>query len=280
MNKVLCIHHGNCADGFGAAWVVAQHYGEQNVELHAATYGDPPPNVRGRKVVMVDFSYKRGVMEALIADCESLIVLDHHKTARDDLYGLTGEHVTVVFDMNRSGAMLAWDYFNPGRSPLPLIQHIQDRDLWQFKLPGTREIQANLFSYPYELGKWTNLMHASTDTLISDGRAIERKHHKDIKELLAAQGPISMEIGGVLVPVANLPYIYSSDAGHYLCEGLNTFAACYWDKHGCRVFSLRSDLPRGMDVSKIAEQYGGGGHAAAAGFQVPYDHILAYGVKE
>lgn len=275
--KTLCIYHGNCADGFGAAWVVAQHYGPENVELFAATYGGPPPDVTGRRVVMVDFSYKRPVMEHIIADCEWLLVLDHHKTARDDLAGLVcGEKdVEIVFDMGRSGAMLAWDYFNPGKPPLPLIKHIQDRDLWQFAHPGTREIQANLFSYPYELGVWTNLMHARTDTMMMEGAAIERKHHKDIAELLAAQGQMNMEIGGYLVPVANLPYIFSSDAGHVMSKGHEYFAACYWDKADVRVFSLRSDPVGGMDVSLIAKEYGGGGHPNASGFSVPHDHPLA-----
>ena len=52
----VCIYHGNCADGFGAAWVVRKAIGE--IEFHPGTYGQPPPDVTGKDVVMVDFSYK------------------------------------------------------------------------------------------------------------------------------------------------------------------------------------------------------------------------------
>ena len=41
-----------------------------------------------------------------------------------------------------------------------------------------------------------------------------------------------------------------------------------------RTFSLRS-ADGGMDVSEVAKRYGGGGHAKAAGFTVPWGHALA-----
>lgn len=79
-------------------------------------------------------------------------------------------------------------------------------------------------------------------------------------------------IGGYAVPVANLPYTMASDAGHKLAESA-PFGACYWDTPEGRVFSLRSQGE--FDVSEIAKQYGGGGHKNAAGFRVPFDHVLA-----
>ena len=53
------------------------------------------------------------------------------------------------------------------------------------------------------------------------------------------------------------------------------FAACYLDTADSRVFSLRSRREGGVDVAKIAESYGGGGHRNAAGFRVPRDHLLS-----
>lgn len=76
-----------------------------------------------------------------------------------------------------------------------------------------------------------------------------------------------MNIGGYNVPVSNLPYAMSSDAGHIMGKG-EPFAACYTDTEKGRVFSLRSS-PEGVDVSEIAKQYGGGGHKHAAGFTIP-----------
>jgi oligoribonuclease NrnB/cAMP/cGMP phosphodiesterase (DHH superfamily) len=146
MKPMLCIYHGNCADGFTSAWVVRQALGE-GVDYHAGVYQDAPPNVEGRDVLMVDFSYKRPVLEAMREQAASILILDHHKTAEADLQDLPG--VQTVFDMNRSGARITWDHFFPDVAPPPLLLHIEDRDLWRFALPWTREIlHASVFSYP------------------------------------------------------------------------------------------------------------------------------------
>lgn len=262
--KTLCIYHGNCADGFGAAWAVRSALGEDAVEFFAGVYGKPAPDVTGRQVVMVDFSYKRDVMLEAIDKAASMLVLDHHKTAAEDLADLPG--ATVVFDMERSGAGIAWDYYHPGVKRPPLIDAIEDRDLWRFKLPRTREIQANVFSYAYDFKVWDRLFATPLADLALEGEAIERKHHKDIAELLGVTRR-RMKIGGHDVPVANLPYTLSSDAGNLMAQG-EPFAACYWDTPTTRVFSLRSTTD-GMDVSEIAKAYGGGGHKNASGFQIP-----------
>lgn len=301
--KTMCIFHGNCADGFGAAWVVRQALGA-DVEFVPGVYGQVPPDVTGKDVILVDFSYKRDVLAEMGRVANQVLVLDHHKTAKDDMACFdpfdagvrsdradsiwdhkklgweTAVHmakergaprVAVCFDMHRSGAMLAWDHFFPGQEPPQLLRHIEDRDLWLFKLDGTREIQANLFSYPYDFEVWDQLMAADVQTLRSDGAAIERKHHKDVAELVAVTKR-RMVIGGHDVPVASLPYTLTSDAGHLMAQG-EPFAACYWDTPDGRSFSLRS-TDEGLDVSEIAKQYGGGGHRNASGFRVPFGHEL------
>lgn len=70
-----------------------------------------------------------------------------------------------------------------------------------------------------------------------------------------------------VVPVANLPYTMSSDAGHLMTAG-EPFAACYVDTPNGRTFSLRS-TDEGVDVSAVAQSFGGGGHRNAAGFSAP-----------
>ncbi len=85
--------------------------------------------------------------------------------------------------------------------------------------------------------------------------------------------------GGHWVPVANLPYTLTSDAGHLMCQPYASpnlhgeivtpsFAACYWDTPKGRVFSLRS--VGDFDVSAVAASYGGGGHKNASGFTLPH----------
>ena len=221
-------------------------------------------------MILTDFSYKRAELERIVERAKSVLILDHHKTAQAELEGLPG--AVTVFDMDRSGARITWDHYFPGEAPPDLLLHIEDRDLWRFALPGTREIQANVFSYPYDFAVWDALMERDPQELAAEGKAIERKHFKDIEELTKVVTR-EFEIGGYRVPVANLPYTLTSDAGHLLARD-KPFAGCYWDTPDGRVFSLRS-TEEGLDVAEIAKQYGGGGHKHASGFRVPFGHELA-----
>lgn len=271
--RPLCIYHGNCADGFGAAWVF-HHIRPGEFDFHPGVYQDEPPDCAGRKVYLVDFSYKRSVVESILGVAQKVILIDHHKTAIEDLMPLIkSQRIEALVSTENSGAMLAWKWFHQDRvKPPQLLYHIEDRDLWRFNLPNTREIQANVFSYPYDFAVWDKLMVRPVAELVAEGKAIERKHFKDIRELLTVVTRV-MNIGGYAVPVANLPYTLTSDAGHILADA-NPFAGCYWDTPTGRVFSLRS-TEEGLDVSEIAKQYGGGGHRNASGFRVSFDHELA-----
>lgn len=270
----ICIYHGSCADGFGAAWVVRKALGD--IEFFHGKYQEPPPDVTGKDVVMVDFSYKRPVLLEMAAKANSILIIDHHKTAAEDLVDLPA-NVTAKFDMGHSGAMMAWDHFFPGQEPPPLLLHIEDRDLWRFALPHTREIQASVFSYPYDFKVWDQLMTRSLCDLWAEGSAIERKHFKDIKELLGVTTR-EMLIGGYRVPIANLPHTLVSDAAHELAKG-RPFAGCYWDTPDGRVFGLRSN-DEGVDVSAVAKQYGGGGHRNASGFRVSFVDAQAFEIQQ
>lgn len=290
MKPDICIYHAPCQDGFTAAWAIWRRW--KDCEFVEGVYGVAPPDVTGKHVLLVDFSFKRPVLEEMSKSAASITILDHHKSAQLDLEtfailnpvdhrtidAMVGQtqpglgNIRAEFDMTRSGAMMAWQFANPGLAPPQLVRHVQDRDLWKFALPHTREIAAVLFSHDYDFLTWDDLAYSLQvqelrNAIIEQGEAIERKHHKDVFELLGMTTRY-MVIGSHRVPVANLPYTMSSDAANMLAEG-NPFGACYYDNdQGHRVFSLRSQAG-GADVSLIASAYGGGGHARAAGFSAP-----------
>lgn len=300
--KYLCIYHGNCADGFGAAWCVRHALGEENVEFHAGFYQRMPPDVTGRNVIMVDFSYKLEMIRAMAKTARSILILDHHKSAADDLKGLNvppdwqawqaataeGEpmlsetvRVSALFDMERSGAGIAWDYFHPGEPRPKLINTIEDRDLWKFELEHTREAQAALFSFAYDFELWGDIIKdceaaVGFGALVMDGQAILRKQAKDIAELLDVATRWAM-IDGSPVPIVNAPYFWGSEAGHELLRRFPAapFAAYYWDSPTGREFGLRSDNSCGhrRDASEVAVKYGGGGHRNSAGFKLAHGDL-------
>lgn len=271
ITPTLCIYHAHCSDGFGAAWAVWKRFGDR-VRFHPAAHGTEPPDCTGADVLIVDFSYKLPGMEQIIAQARSITILDHHKTAQADIQPLLdASRVLGEFDMERSGAAMAWDWCFPGEPRPRIIAHIQDRDLWRFELEGTRQIGAVLFTHEQDFETWNDLARALEDetgwqTLYATGVTLERKQLKDCQQLVEVTRR-SMVIAGRTVPVANLPYMFASDGGNIMAQG-QPFAASYYDTPNGRKFSLRS-TQEGMDVAEIAVRYGGGGHARAAGFLMP-----------
>lgn len=292
MTKKICIYHANCADGFTAAWAVRMAL-VTGVEFIPAGYGDAPPDVTGADVIIVDFSYKRAVLMDMAKTARSILILDHHKTAEADLAGLPMPHTNgwtdhisglaleiengrdprhprALFDMNRSGAQLAWDYFCGGRGTSPqLVEYVADRDLWKFELPYSREINAVIQSHEMTFNVWESLamsLDDQFDNVVLEGAAILRAHDKLVRSVIATSRR-TMVIGGLRVPVAAAPYALASDTAGTMAEG-EPFAATYVDGPKGRAFSLRSRAGC-VDVSEIAQAYGGGGHRGAAGFLMP-----------
>jgi oligoribonuclease NrnB/cAMP/cGMP phosphodiesterase (DHH superfamily) len=261
----LCIYHGACDDGFGAAFALWKRYGDKIITYHPGVYGEAPPDVSGLDVAIVDFSYKRPVMIDLAAKAKSILVLDHHKTAEAELAGLADEcpNVNVVFDMERSGAVMAWNYFHPRRATPEFFLYLQDRDLWRKQMPGVDEFTAALRSYAQDFQLWDKF-YDSPQSLITEGHAIQRYYRTLI--LGAKSHAYMREIGGHYVPVVNASLFMASELAGELAEG-HAFAAVYAESKTHITWSLRSRAPDGADVSEIAKQFGGGGHKHAAGFR-------------
>lgn len=284
MTRTICIYHANCADGFTAAWCVRRALGD-GVQFIPAGYGQEPPDITGADVVIVDFSYKRAVLERMADQARSILILDHHKTAAGDLAGLMPparnwrDHVSeagnpaALFDMDRSGAQMAWDYFLgcEGRPREPLVDFVGDRDLWLWNIESSREVNAVIGSHEMSWETWDRLAEdlrsdPGLGRIIAEGSAILRAHDKLVNQVIATSRRL-MVIGGHAVPVAAAPYALASDAAGKMAESA-PFAATYVDGPKGRAFSLRSRA-EGRDVSEIAASYGGGGHRGAAGFLMP-----------
>ena len=274
--KKLCIYHANCADGFGAAWIVRKAIGPDDVEFCAALHHREPPDVTGREVIMVDFSYPRPVMEQLLEKAEHILLLDHHITARNDLVGFEHPKLTAVFDMDLSGVGVTWRHFFPDQRMPKLLAHVQDMDLWRFGLSGTREILSVVYSHPYDFAVWDQLMKSSPHRFMHDGEALRRARDKEVNDMLGPTGiaPRFVQLGveHVRGPAYNVPFMFSGVANK--AAEMHPFAATYWISGERVKFSLRSRGNDGVDVAALAQQYGGGGHVHAAGFELQLPDAL------
>ncbi len=265
--KPLVLYHANCADGFCAAWVA--HKAMPDAEFIAVNYGEPPPDVKGRKVYILDFSYKRAVMKELFVKADSVTCLDHHKTAAADLENICeGRQISrawCVFDMAHSGGRLTWDFFFPCQ-PVPwLVDYTEDRDLWTWKLPSSKEVSAALASYERTFERWDSFakelppdMKADPpNPLIPEGAAILRYQQQTV------DSQAKNAVGHKVLSVNATTLI--SEIGEKLAQGRPFSATFFINAAGKKVWSLRS-RDGGIDVSEIAKRHGGGGHKQAAGF--------------
>ncbi len=276
---IVCIYHANCNDGFGAAWVVNLYFGEGQVDFIPMNYGDALDltKVRNKKVYIVDFSFPKNILLDLAKVADRVILLDHHKTARDDLQELQANSalcnlfdLDIIFDMKKSGAEITWEYFFPNARKPQIIRMIADRDLWKFEISETKRFHEGLVSYPRTFEAWDLLAESANgemESLIYKGEILIEYRDRCIDSILKSNTKI-MRIGGFDILAVNAPYIFASEIGNIMAKGSNTFVAIWsMDCNGEYQFSLRSDK-MGLDVGEIAKQYGGGGHKNAAGFTV------------
>lgn len=274
MTDKLILYHANCPDGFTSMWVayralmrwwhnqdITEGSIPPNIECVPMHYKQPPPDVTGKDVYICDFSFPRTMLQEMHFKAERLVVLDHHKTAQQDLEGLE----FCVFDMNRSGAGITWDYFHNGNEPGPrpwLVEYIQDRDLWTWKLPNSRQICDAISSRPLTLEAWDEMAAMPTPDLLDvEGQAIG-KYKTTVIDSHIKQAYIT-EFEGYEVPAVNASTL-NSELGNILSK--NYPFAVAWSYLGEGIFRYSLRATSNVDVSAICKKYGGGGHAAAAGF--------------
>ena len=274
MSTTYVIYHAGCMDGFGAAWAAHRALGDKGVRYVPSQYGpsqyeqEPPAMESSSRIYILDFSYSLKTMTKLASE-HQITLLDHHKSAALEL---DGKIEGCIFDMSRSGAVMAWEHFHPKMDVPILLQYVQDRDLWQWELRESKAINAALEAYEKSFAVWNGLetrmnndnLCQKESALLSEGHALLRREELTVKKLVSMAG--TKRIAGHTVPAVNSP-VMVSETGHALLEKFPEapFAAVYSDAgDGTTRYSLRSRP--GFDVSEIAGKMGGGGHATAAGF--------------
>ena len=272
IRPVYVIYHDQCPDGFGAAWAAFQALGYTTgngspVHYIPSKYGQRPPEMDPEGMVYIlDFSYNLETMSKLWHRHGGRVaLLDHHKSAMEELQGqLPGCH----FDMNRSGAAIAWGYFKPFESMPELLAYVQDRDLWRWELPDSRAVNAAIEAAPMDFEVWSKLEIEELRTL---GQPVVDRNNRRIEELL--ESACEVQIGDYTVPAVEADELASETAERLLeLHPHAPFVAVFHhsaDQDGNKVtrYSLRSGGR--ADVADIAREQGGGGHAAAAGFETP-----------
>ena len=269
----LILYHGrNCPDGFAAALAAWLYYAGK-AEFLGLDHGDVKqlsdlPALTGRAVYILDFSFSNEIMHGIEEQAAKLVMLDHHKSAAEKLTGFACRCGVVHFDMHKSGARLAWEFFHPAKPVPDLVRLIEDRDIWVWQYPESAGFLAALDMEPFEFERWQAIAAFDAPQLASfmaRGQAMDEKFSK-LADLIAesAQPLIFNGVSGLMV---NAPGVFHSLIGELLSRKSGTFALMWSiDKTGVVKAGLRSQ--RGYDCIPLAESMHGGGHAQACGFKV------------
>ncbi|WP_296915721.1 DHHA1 domain-containing protein [Polaromonas sp.] len=283
----LVIYHGRrCPDGFASALAAWLFY-EGRAEFLGLDHGDIKspddlPALDRRAVYILDFSFSPEIMRGIEARAAKLVLLDHHKSAAEKLSGFACRCGVVHFDMHKSGARLAWEFFQPAR-PLPdLVRFIEDRDIWVWQYPESAGFLAALDMEAFEFARWAEIASFSPVQLaafMARGQAMDEKFSKLAADI--AEGAQPVTFNGQHGLMVNAPGVFHSLIGNTLSEKSATFALMWVvAKDGVIKVGLRSQ--RGFDCIPLAESMGGGGHAQACGFKMGNERLpeLLSGVFE
>jgi uncharacterized protein len=277
MSRRVCYYHAGCPDGFGAAWAVRRAWGE-TAEYQPRSHDDALPlaELRGATVAFVDMAPGNGPLRALARVAGQVLVLDHHLSSRDRWLAdpplgeaLREDGHVIRFDLDHSGAVLAWRHFHPEQPVPDLLAYVEDQDLWRFALPRSREVNAALSAYPRHFDVWDRLAETDPGKLAEEGAPILRAQRAEIERAVTGAHPIW--IGGLRLEAVNAVF-QRAQIGHALAE-----RAAHGAPAGAvyRVVGRRVDVSLysigELDVAALAAKYGGGGHRNAAGFSVPLE---------
>ena len=285
-SQTIIFSHANCMDGLAAAWAMWTVFGNQ-AEYIFCHYDNPvwtTTDVVDKDVYFVDFSAPRQDLIDMCQLARSVTVADHHKTAQaalDNADKWAPNNLLLTFDMTKSGARLAmemalWLRTEQYRKIPVAIHYVEDRDLWNWKLPHSKEISSFLASFDRTIeGFDRSVAQLEYPEGFEAAVAIGQTLNEDVKRRVTAKVKSMhrmLDAKGREVYMCNATELGSEIGNDALLEHPDaSYTVTYFDKYEgdsvLRVFSLRA-RKGGTDVSAIAKANGGGGHAAAAGFTV------------
>lgn len=276
--KYIIISHRDCDDGMAAAWAAKQgllkhHIDEKNITVRFHVHRDVPDmsELVDAHVIFTDFIFpSEETMRGIFDDANQVDIYDHHATAKEVVDKYLSEEIPtlghVVFDMNRSGAGIAWDEMVEETRPA-FIDLIEDNDLWRFNYEHTKPFMAAIRTRGTSFEQLDNMLDWTSnqyENFINLGTFAEMAKNRMVEQSMAFAREVLVD--GEKVNVCNVPYYLCSEVAHE-CIGDNAVGITwYQDVHGTYKLSFRST--DGESAKNMAVKYGGGGHGNAAGATV------------
>ena len=289
------VSHGpHCLDGVAAAVAVARYQAGRadvqtrfasNSEVDAVLRGLAPAPGRDHELWITDISWREPETDAHLTRLARAGVriywVDHHRSALERFRAgqVNVPFADFVLSEEYAASRLVYDYLArrleaEGRSEPRfaalgrLIEMADDNDRWLHRVPGSRELAGVVRVLGAE---------AYDDLLASDAQLTYTPRMAAARDRVAAEiarslavasaSRVERRIGDVTLVAAVCDGHPSEVADAWRKERRNAVFALY-DAKSLSV-SLRRSADCEVDLSRLASALGGGGHAAAAGAELP-----------
>ena len=290
------IFHRNCPDGF-SAFVILTRTGR--IARNATIFPDdpyakvPPPNLEGKNVVIMDVAYKKSVLEEIFATARYVLFIDHHVTIRAGVLELTplyAERHHVVYDVAKSGASLTWEYFFPGRRLPRFVRYIEDNDIGAWRYKYTLKFMLGFrVNYRFDLSRetlreWDRLFdndevtrliklgikYSEYQEFLMDANSRRYSLESFPSDRVYHDFPGSFERPGQYrVAVVNGGCPDASLLGKRMAEEVDCDFVIIWTLNLDKKEYVLQFRSTEVDVGRIAEIFGGGGHKLASATSFP-----------
>ena len=272
-NKIYCIYHSSDFDGKCSAAIVNSYY-KNNIEFIGYNYNeDIVKNIdEGTIVILVDITLPLDDMLWLEKNVK-LIWIDHHKLRINKVYDAGFKNIDGLrcLDGTKSASDLTWEFFYPNKTIPESIYLIGRFDVWDHLKNWDTHILP--FQYGLKLEKdtktpksdiWKDIFKDKINSEILQNGRIVLKHAKNEAEYLYDKMSTNKIINNLTWKIINTPT--APDAFDHILDWQTFDVFCTYriGQYFCSA-SLRSNSE--IDVAKIAEKYGGGGHKNSAGFK-------------
>lgn len=287
--NIVCYHYP-CQDGSASAWVASKYAQEHNLTYEYIGMSHGKDNhlgdIAGKNILFVDYAPTDELIKELNEKNVNFYILDHHITNQERMK----QYNNCVFDMNKSGVGLTWDYFYPNIEMPMFLQMIQDRDIWTLKLEDTKYfcnglyVHSTLTESRSEQFELFDKVHQTPDfeqEIKQLGIILHKQKFNKIKRIADSNANQEYSYKGYKVFMYNCDHELASDLGNYMVNKHDyDFAVCWRYSHRDEEYhySLRSNGK--VDVSQICKELGGGGHKNAAGCSSMTHPIILFNDKQ
>ncbi len=277
MKDITVLSHGYCPDGFSSAWITwlvfkdkADYYG-----FFPSTKFEDLPDLKGKTVYLIDVVFRESVMKKVFQTAKEVIILDHHISNIRKLKEMAEQSDRCMINLEHSAAYMTWKHFFPKKKIPKIIYYIEDNDMGWWKLPYSLDfITALKVNFSLKLNE-KNFKKFSKFLNDKEIKHLIKKgiHYRELINWIVENNLRRAQLRKL---DGHTVYLANCNVGKPICDSLANklaqnpdvdFAAVYSvSKKGNKTVMLRA-VKDDVDVSKVAEKYGGGGHQKAAAFK-------------